>query len=239
LDNLSAEAFQALRPSLQLSELKAGRTLHAPRDQIRDVYFPINSIVSVVSEMSDGKTSEVGIIGREGTTGLPIALGQSSANHRHIVQVGDSALQLPAKDLRAAFQQQPELHAQLLRYAQATLASASQTGACNRLHPVNERCARWLLMAHDRVEGDLVLLTQDFLSQMLGVRRAGVTVAASTLQEAGLIEYSRGRITVRNRRKLESAACECYGVLERDWKGIMGYSPSKTRRDASRAARRV
>jgi CRP-like cAMP-binding protein len=236
---LSAEAFQALRPSLQRSELKAGRTLHAPREQIRDVYVPIHSIVSVVSEMSDGKTSEVGIIGREAMTGLALALGQSTVTYRHIVQVPDSALRISANDFRATFQAQPELNDLILRYAQATIASTAQSAACNSLHGLNERCARWLLMAHDRVDGDVVNLTQEFLSQMLGVRRAGVTEAAASLAKAGLIEYMRGRITVRNRKRLEAAACKCYVVLERDWKGIMGYSPSKTRRDASRATRRV
>lgn len=182
--------------------------------------------------MSDGKVSEVGIIGREGTTGLPVALGQSSANHRYIVQVPDSALSLTIRAFRAAVEKEPDLSAYLLRYAQATIVAVSQSGACNRLHPVEERCARWLLMAHDRVEGDVILLTQQFLSQMLGVRRAGVTVAASALQNGGSIAYSRGRIVVSDRERLESAACECYAVVEREWKKIMGYSGSKTRRKA-------
>lgn len=238
LDNLSAAAWQRLRPALQRTELKAGLTLHAPGDTIREVFFPINSIVSVVSEMADGKTSEVGLIGREGTTGLTVALGHSTASYRHIVQVSDSALHMSAKDFRAAFEKGPELNAQVLRYAQATIVSVSQSAACNRLHALNERCARWLLMAHDRIAGDLVLLTQGFLGQMLGVRRAGVTEAAAALQGAGLIAYSRGRITVRDRKRLEEAACECYGDLERDWNKIMGYPNSKTSKRGLRLARR-
>ncbi len=220
--------MKTLRPSLHRTDVAAAQTLQAPQKTIRDVYFPINSIVSIVSEMSDGKISEVGIIGREGTTGLPVALGQSSANHRYIVQVPDSALKISTPAFRAAVEKAPDLSAYLLRYAQATIVAVSQSGACNRLHPVNERCARWLLMAHDRVEGDVISLTQHFLSQMLGVRRAGVTVAASALQKGGSISYSRGRIAVKDRERLESAACECYGVVEREWKKIMGYSGTKT-----------
>ena len=205
-----------------------GQTLYAPWEAIRAVYFPINAVVSVVSEMSDGKVAEVGIIGREGMTGLPVALGQSSANHRYIVQVADSALVMSVRAFRAVVKSQPDLSAALLRYAQATIVSVSQSGACNHLHSVKERCARWLLMAHDRVDGDVVALTQGYLSQMLGVRRAGVTVAASALQKGGSIAYSRGRIDVRDRSLLESAACECYCVVEKEWKKIMGYSGSKT-----------
>lgn len=208
--------------------MPSGRTLYAPHQAIREVYFPINSIISIVSEMSDGKVSEVGIIGREGTTGLPVALRQSSANHRYIVQVPDSGLAMPTSAFEAIVDKEPDLSANLLRYAQATIVAVSQSGACNQLHPVEERCARWLLMAHDRVQGDVISLTQQFLSQMLGVRRAGVTVAASALQSRGSISYSRGQISVRDRKRLESEACECYGVVEREWKKIMGYSASKT-----------
>jgi CRP-like cAMP-binding protein len=217
-----------LRPSLQRTDVAPAQTLYAPQKTIREVYFPINSIVSIVSEMSDGKTSEVGIIGREGTTGLPVALGLSSANHRYIVQVPDSALAMSATAFKAAVDKEPDLSANLLRYAQATIVAVSQSGSCNQLHPVEQRCARWLLMAHDRVHGDLIALTQQFLSQMLGVRRAGVTVAASALQNDGSISYTRGQITVIDRKRLEAAACECYGVVEREWKKIMGYSGSKT-----------
>lgn len=126
-------------------------------------------------------------------------------------------------DFRKALERDPELKSFALRYAQATLMSTAQLSACNSLHPINERCARWLLMAHDRVDGDLLLLTQDFLSQMLGVRRGGVTLAASALQEAGFISYSRGHINVRNRAGLESAVCECYETIDRDWESLLGY----------------
>jgi CRP-like cAMP-binding protein len=239
LDNLPDAAWQALRPLLHAVQLESDEVLHAPRATIRYVFFPINSIVSVVAEMPKQKTLEVGIIGREAMTGLALALGQSTVTYRHVVQVPDSALRISVKDFRATFQSEPKLNALLLRYAQATIASTSQSAACNSLHGLNERCARWLLMAHDRVDGDVINLTQHFLSQMLGVRRAGVTVAAASLAKAGLIEYTRGRITIRNRKRLEAAACKCYAVIERDWKGIMGYSASKTRKGESRATRPI
>ena len=137
--------------------------------------------------------------------------------------IPDSAEYIPAEEFRRVLEDQPELRAFSLRYAQATLMASSQLSACNNLHPTDERCARWLLTAHDRVEDDLLLLTQEFLSQMLGVRRGGVTIAASALQQAGFISYARGHITVRNRGGLEAAACECYEAVQRNWQEVMGY----------------
>ncbi|HTX02367.1 MAG TPA: Crp/Fnr family transcriptional regulator [Candidatus Acidoferrales bacterium] len=228
LDCLSSRTLNVLRPSLRRTKLSAGETIYAPQKTIRDVFFPISSVISVVSEMSDGKISEIGIIGREGTTGLAVALGQSSTNHRYVVQVPDSALAMSAKAFRAAVEKERGLNPYLLRYAQAMIVTVSQSGACNQLHPIEKRCARWLLMAHDRVEGDVIALTHRFLGEMLGVRRAGVTVAVSALQKRGCVSYSRGRIAVADRERLEGAACECYAVVEAAFKKIIGYSGSKT-----------
>jgi len=236
LDNLPAAATDTLQPSLSRVSLKRGRAIYE-RDAVIDaVFFPINSIISVVLDMSDGETAEVGIIGREGMTGLPLALGQSTSKQRTLVQVPDSGYCMSAADFLAALEREPKLIAFALRYAQATLMVSAQLSACNSLHPTDERCARWLLMAHDRIDDDLVLLTQEFLSQMLGVRRGGVTIAASSLQQAGFISYSRGHITIRNRSGLESASCECYEIIERDWKEIMGY-PIGRRRSTSELIR--
>lgn len=131
---------------------------------------------------------------------------------------------MPARIFRAVVESDPELKAFCLRYAQAVIMTSVQVAACNSLHPVNARCAKWLLMAHDRVNENPIPLTQEFLSQMLGVRRASVVVAASSLQGAGFISYSRGHITIRDRAGLESASCECYGAMDREWKKLMGYS---------------
>jgi CRP-like cAMP-binding protein len=216
--------MEALRPSLVPTELKRNQTVYEPYEPFDKILFPIASIVSVVLDMSDGDTAEVGLVGREGMTGLPIVFGGSSAQQRAIVQVPDSAKYLSVSDLRQAVENEPELKAYSLRYAQAVMNTSAQISACNSLHVTNERCARWLLMAHDRVNDGVLRLTQEFLGQMLGVRRSGVNLAASALQEAGFITYSRGHITIRNRAGLESAACECYDSMQKSWETVMGYS---------------
>jgi CRP-like cAMP-binding protein len=229
LDNLPPAVLQGLHPSFSPITLQSGRVICDSDEAIEIVIFPVNSILSVVLEMSDGDTAEVGLIGREGMSGLPIVLGISTSNQRTIVQVPDGAHCISAEDFRVAVERDSDLKACALRYAQATLMTTSQMSACNTLHPTNERCARWLLMAHDRVDADRVLLTQEFLSQMLGVRRGAVTLAASALQEAGFISYSRGLITVLNRSGLEAASCECYETIERNWVALMGYSTRKSK----------
>ncbi len=210
-------------PALATVTLKHNELVNDDNTPADRVLFPINSIISVVVDMSDGATAEVGIIGREGMSGLGVALGHPSVNQRSIVQVPDSAHCISVEDFRSAIEHEPELRSFAMRYAQAVLIASGRLSACNALHPVNERCARWLLMAQDRVGGSLLLLTQEFLSQMLGVRRASVALAASELQTAGFISYSRGHITVKNRAGLEAASCECYEAMEYEWKSTMGY----------------
>ena len=227
LDRAPGNAMSELRHSLAPVTLENARIIYDYGQPMDRVLFPVGSVISVVLEMSDGATAEVGIIGREGMTGMAIALGQSSSNNRTIVQIPDGALSLPADEFRSAVESDPELKAFSLRYAQAVFMTTLHLSACNSLHPINARCARWLLMAHDRVGENLLRLTQEFLSQMLGVRRASVVVAASELQAAGFITYTRGQITILNRSGLESAACECYEKMEREWKKIMGYSVRK------------
>ncbi len=223
LDNMPEAAKQALGPLLEHTALHNGRILYEIDQHISEVFFPLASVLSVVLDMADGKTAEVGIIGCEGMSGLPLALGQSSSNQRTVVQVSDSAHCMPADVFCGVLEREPQLRAFSMRYAQATIMACTQLAACNGLHSLDERCARWLLMAHDRVAGDVVLLTQEFLGQMLGVRRAGVTLAASALQRAGFISYTRGHISVKNRGGLEAAACECYGAVQRNWETLMGY----------------
>jgi CRP-like cAMP-binding protein len=228
LDNMPTSAMNALRRSLAPVTLTNGEVICDNGQPINSVLFPVGSVISVVLQMSDGDTAEVGIVGRDGMTGLAIALGQSSTSQRSLVQIPDGALSVPADDFRAAVEHDVDLKTFCLHYAQAVLMSSMQMSACNSLHPTNERCARWLLMAHDRVGENLVRLTQEFLSQMLGVRRASVVVAASALQTAGFISYSRGQISVLNRAGLESASCECYETMEREWKKLMGYGMRKS-----------
>lgn len=227
LDHLPAGSLEMLLPALTTVRLKTSELVYAAHAPMNSIFFPLGSVISVVIQMSDGDTAEVGLIGRDGMTGVAIALGQSSTNQRSVVQIPNSALTMKTQDFRAALDSVPELRESTLRYAQAVLMMAAHVLACNTLHPVDERCARWLLMAHDRVGADLLLLTQEFLGQMLGVRRASVAVAAATLQDAGFISYSRGHITVRNRLGLESASCECYETMEREWEALMGYAIQK------------
>ncbi len=220
---MPAHAREELQPSLIKVPLKLSEIIDDPEAPMKRVFFPINGIISVVVSMSNGDTAEVGIIGREGMSGLAVALGRPGIHQRSIVQIADGAMAIPVADFRAAVEREPELKSYVLHYAQAVLTSAGRLGACNALHPINERCARWLLMAQDRVSSDLLLLTQEFLSQMLGVRRASVALAASALQADELISYSRGHIRIRNRAGLEQAACECYEAMETELKGTMGY----------------
>ena len=227
LDSLPQEVMARLRPLLSDAKLDSGAVLYEEDASTEVVYFPLASMLSNVLPMADGAVMEVGITGHEGMSGLVIALGQTSSNQRTIVQIPDSAKCMSVIDFRAALDMHSELMIVTLRYGQAVLMMSAQLSACNALHPIDERCARWFLMAHDRVDGNTFSLTQEFLSQMLGVRRGGVTLAASTMQRAGFISYSRGRVTIRDREGLESAACECYADIDRHWRGLMGYSSNK------------
>lgn len=224
LDSLSTESRDHMSQYLVAVKLVVEEIVYEGGAEIKRVLFPTGSVVSIVTEMLDGGMVEVGFIGREGMTGLPIALGSGRVAQRALVQIPNSSLSMSVPDFQAVIRHRPDVLQHSLRYAQATISAVSQFAACNRLHPVIERLARWLLMAHDRVSSERITLTHEFLGQMLGVRRSGVTVAALTLQRAGFIEYSQGRIFVRNRAGLESASCECYLAVDRGFEDIMGYS---------------
>jgi CRP-like cAMP-binding protein len=177
------------------------------------MYFPIEGVLSMVNEPEDGDIVEFATVGNEGMAGMPLLLGASTMPSRVFVQVAGSAFRGDAARLLDVLQRTPIFHARLLRYVMALINQISQGASCNRLHDVQERCARWLLHTHDRVNGESFMLTQEFLSQMLGVHRPTVTIAARMLQQAGLIRYSRGRIEVIDRPGLEAAACPCYRLI--------------------------
>lgn len=208
-----AKEFDRLRPQLQEVELQFRTVLSEPDQPITEVYFPTRGVISLVNEPDDGEIVEFATVGNEGMVGFPILLGSSTMPSRVIVQVAGSALRISASDLLEALKVTPNLHRLLMRHVMALLNQIAQSTSCNRLHEVQERCARWLLHTHDRVAGDSFVLTQEFLSQMLGVHRPTVSVAARMLSKAGLISYSRGRIEVIDRRGLEAAACSCYRVI--------------------------
>jgi CRP-like cAMP-binding protein len=183
-------------------------------------YFLEDGIASVVVTVENGKTVEVGIIGVDGVVGLPILLGGMAMPGRTFIQIAGSGFRIAAQDLLDAVERSRELRNHLQRYTQGFLVQSAQTAACNRLHNIEERLARWLLACRDRMETDKLSLTHDFLSQMLGAPRTTVTLAAGLLQRAGLIEYSRGTVTILNREDLEKSACECYGVVREEFRRL-------------------
>jgi CRP-like cAMP-binding protein len=204
--------------------LRTHEVLREPRVPIRFGYFMNSGLTSILDVMEDGKSVEVGLTGKEGFVSDPLLVGLSTSPTRAEVQIDGSAFRIRAADLELALQQCPVLERRLQRFVQAMAMQGTQVAACNRLHEVNERLARWLLMSQDRVGSDNVHLTQEFLAHMLGTRRSSVTVAAGILQRAGLITYTRGSVHIENRAGLESAACECYGVMLQQTKNWQGES---------------
>ena len=205
--------YERLLAELELVALTYGEVLYEPGARIRYVYFPNDAIVSLLVVV-EHKALEVSLVGREGLVGIPLALGADLAPVRALVQGTGSALRMKTASFREELERCVPLQREIYRYAYAKLLQARQTAACNRFHQVDRRLARWLLMTHDRVRGNRVHLTHEFLADMLGVRRVGVTTAAAELQRRGLIEYHRGDIRILDRRRLESAACSCYRLDE-------------------------
>jgi len=195
-----------------LVDLKARHQIYQPDLRIREVYFPIDCVFSVVARMKDGAQVEVGTVGREGTTAVPLLLGAASSTNDCYCQVPGKAIKVDVRFFQSLRAVSPKLRQLLDSYVRAYVIMLSQLAACNRLHHVYERCARWLLMAHDRVRKTDIKLTHEYLAMMLGTQRSGVTVAAATLQNAGFIRYRSGNITIVNRSGLEKASCECYDV---------------------------
>ncbi|HEX8903307.1 MAG TPA: Crp/Fnr family transcriptional regulator [Longimicrobiaceae bacterium] len=214
---LSREEWERIRPSLERVRLDVRQVLFEPNRPISHVYFPEDAVVSIIGLMDDGSAVEAATVGNEGMVGVPVYLGAMQMAGQAFAQIPGHALRMPAGALREEVRRGSGLAALLGRYTQALFTLVAQSSACNRKHPVEQRCARWLLMTHDRVTGDTFELTQLFLSQMLGVRRATVSEAAAALQERALIEYTRGRITVLDRAGLEAAACACYRIIRAEF----------------------
>lgn len=209
---------------LQVEKVELKQLLFEPGRRIESVYFPETAVISILTTMDDGTGVEIATVGNEGMVGVPMFLGSASMPVREFSQV-----QVPGEVVRmdgAAFQRETApggpLHAVLQRYVLAFFSQTSQQVACNSLHSVEERCSRWLLLTHDRVGSDEFPLTQEFLSQMLGVRRASVTVVAGILQRAGFIRFRRGRMTILDRQGLEESSCECYGIIRAEFDRLLG-----------------
>ena len=221
LASLPKSALQAIVPDLQLRPLKVRQVLQPPDETVKEVVFPLDGVASMISLGDSGNSVEVATIGCEGMVGMPIFLGGLKAAVEIFVQVPGEGLHLSAEAFRQHLHRGPSLTQTLLRYTQALLTQVAQCSACNCYHPVEARCARWLLQTHDRVKGDEFPLTHDFLSLMLGVRRATVTETAGALQARGLISYHRGVITIVNRKGLEAAACDCYALISREYDRLL------------------
>jgi CRP-like cAMP-binding protein len=214
---LPAADIERLAPHLSPVTLKINRTLHDAGQTVDTVYFLEDGVCSIVATMVSGNTVEVGIIGREGFVGLPAVLGTQASPNRAFMQIAGHGYSIKAKVLQDHSDASKELRLLLQRAVQGLFVQTAQTAACNRVHELEERLARWLLMCQDRVQSDQIHITHEFLSMMLGTRRTSVTVAAGTLSKAGIIAYSRGLVTIQNREKLENAACECYRAVQAEY----------------------
>jgi CRP-like cAMP-binding protein len=213
LATLPKNEYKRLLPKLKTVNLILGEELYEPGEAIKYVYFPNNSIISLISELSETSGLEVGMVGNEGMAGLPVFMGVSSSSTRALVQGSGTAMRMSSAAVRTEANRLGSLHRLLHRFSHSLLTQVAQSSACNRFHLVNARLARWLLMTNDRLGVEEFPLTQEFLSSMLGVRREGVSKAAGALQSAKLIRYSRGMITLLDRRGLVAKSCDCYTIL--------------------------
>jgi CRP-like cAMP-binding protein len=222
LDSLPRPDIERLRPHLEAVSIRVRHVVYEPNGSIKHVYFPVSCIISLVTYLEDGVSVEMATIGLEGMVGLPVFLGTDTMPSRAFGQVSGDAIRITAAAFRKEIKRNGPLVRVLNRYTQALFNQVAQTTACNRVHLVEQRCARWLLQTHDRVASDQFYLTQEFLAQMLGVRRSGVSAVAGLLQKAGLIRYVRGQITIVDRSGLEASACECYRVIKKEFERLLG-----------------
>jgi CRP-like cAMP-binding protein len=221
LATLPAADLERLRPHLEPVSLELGRALYESGSHQGYVFFPTNSIVSLLYVMADGSSAEIAVVGNEGVVGIALFMGGESTPSRAVVQSAGHGYRLGGNVLKSEFGQGGELQHLLLRYTQALITQMAQTAVCNRHHSLEQQLCRWLLLSLDRVASNELTMTQELIANMLGVRREGVTEAAGHLQAAGLINYSRGRIAVLDRPKLEARVCECYEVVKREYDRLL------------------
>ncbi|MGO4808628.1 Crp/Fnr family transcriptional regulator [Cupriavidus sp. 2MCAB6] len=215
-----------LAPHLVLTDLPLGHVVYESGDQMANVYFPTTSIVSLLYVMEDGASAEIAIVGNEGIVGIALFMGGETTPSRAIVQSGGHGYRLNAKILKQEFTRGGPIQHLLLRYTQALITQMAQTAVCNRHHSIEQQLCRWLLLSIDRLPSNELTMTQELISNMLGVRRSGVTEAALKLQNAGLIRYSHGHIAVLDRPALEKHACECYAVVKREFDRLLPGKPA-------------
>jgi CRP-like cAMP-binding protein len=213
---LPPDDFVRLSASLELAPLVLGAALYESGAEMRHVYFPTDSIVSLLYVMEDGASAEIAVVGNEGLVGVSLFMGGETTPSRAVVQSAGHAYRLPGRLLKEEFYRAGPMQHLLLRYTQALLTQMAQTAVCNRHHSLDQQLCRWLLLSLDRLSGNKLVMTQELIANMLGVRREGVTEAAGNLQDADLISYRRGHITVLDRPGLEARTCECYSVVKRE-----------------------
>lgn len=219
---LTADEYERLRPYLKPVEFSLGEVVYEFGGQLDYVFFPTTSIVSLLYTMEDGASAEMGLTGNDGVVGIALFMGGGTMPNRAVVQSAGGALKMKAKVLQDEFALGGKFQRLLLRYTQALITQISQTAVCNRLHSVEQQLCRWLLLSRDRLNADELVMTQELIADMLGVRREGVTVAAGRLQDAGAISYVRGRIQILDRKKLEQTVCECYRVVKDEFARLLG-----------------
>lgn len=219
---LPPDEYSRVRPQLQDVEFSLGEVVYEFGGQLDYVFFPTNSIVSLLYTMQNGTSAEMGLTGNDGVVGIALFMGGGTMPNRAVVQSAGGALRMKVKVLQDEFARGGKFQRLLLRYTQALITQISQTAVCNRLHSVEQQLCRWLLLSHDRVIADDLIMTQELIADMLGVRREGVTVAAGRLQDSGAISYIRGHIKILDRRKLEETVCECYQVVKTEFDRLLG-----------------
>jgi CRP-like cAMP-binding protein len=212
--------WQRWLPQLERVEMPLGQVLYEPGSALSHVYFPTSSIVSLLHVMANGASAENAVVGREGLVGISLFMGGNSTTSRAVVQSAGEGLRMTARAIKDKFERGPVLRL-LLRYTQALITQTAQTAACNRHHTLDQQLCRWLLLSLDRLQGTDLVMTQELISNMLGVRREGVTEAALKLQRAEIIRYSRGRISVLDRTGLEQRSCECYAVVRKEYDRLL------------------
>jgi CRP-like cAMP-binding protein len=226
---LPDEVRNRLLPHLEPTQMLLGKVLYESGDSMQYVYFPTDCIVSLMYIMENGASGEISVVGNEGLIGISLFMGGESTLSRAVVQIAGYAYRLPAQRLKDEFNRHSEMLLLMLRYTQTLITQMTQTAVCNRHHSVEQQLCRWLLFTLDRLSGNHLVMTQELIANMLGVRREGVTDAAGKLQKLGIIEYKRGKITVLDRTKLEQMSCECYAVVKKETDRLLPYiSPPKT-----------
>jgi CRP-like cAMP-binding protein len=222
LAGVTPEERERLLPNLQEVSLPLGKVLYESGEKLDYIYFPTTAIISLLYIMENGATAEIGVVGNDGLIGIAIFMGGDTTPNRAVVQSAGRSFKMKAKVMKGEFTRGGRFHNLCLRYTQALITQISQTAVCNRLHSVDQQLCRWLLLSHDRLPSDRLIMTQDLIANMLGVRREGITHAAKRLQNAGYISYVRGDMTILDRQGLEGQVCECYQVVRAEYSRLLG-----------------